>query len=380
MPMGKGFAITSDLNLGSILLAGYERHTHRPPPTNGNTTSPEPRSKKRRKLFALPKLKIAAITNDTVATLASCAYSVKSLPNSRVAMGIIVGTGCNATIPMPLASLSSEKAAHITSRDPTATETVVNTEWTISGACGPLASITTPWDTTLDRHCARPGFQPLEYMTGGRYVGELVRIIFIDYITSTTKIQPHQLPANLVHSYSFTSSFLSTIVARSRSASSLADTLTKTLPPPESSDWSWDAQSADALRRIASLVQTRSAGLIAAATVGLLACAGEITLQPPPSADSTQSSLLNPPKQSNVDRDGLSPAPGWHSGPLELVVAYTGGIIQQYPHYKETCQRFIDRLVMRGGPQDSGKSVFLREASEGGIIGAGVLAGTVAAR
>lgn len=89
---------------------------------------------------------------------------------------------------------------------------------------------------------------------------------------------------------------------------------------------------------------------------------------------------MNPPKQSNVDRDGLSPAPGWHSGPLELVVAYTGGIIQQYPHYKETCQRFIDRLVMRGGPQDSGKSVFLREASEGGIIGAGVLAGTVAAR
>jgi len=77
-------------------------------------------------------------------------------------------------------------------------------------------------------------------------------------------------------------------------------------------------------------------------------------------------------------RDGLSPAPGataWKSGPEELVIAYTGGIIQHYPNFKEQCQRFIDRLVMRAGPQDGGKSVFLREARDGGIIGAGVLAG-----
>ncbi|KAK2803476.1 hypothetical protein FQN49_008873, partial [Arthroderma sp. PD_2] len=83
MPMGKGFAITSDLNLGKILLAGYDRHTRRP------YGSDEPSAKRRRR-FALPKLKIAAITNDTVATLASLAYMVKSLPNSRVAMGLIV--------------------------------------------------------------------------------------------------------------------------------------------------------------------------------------------------------------------------------------------------------------------------------------------------
>ena len=77
-------------------------------------------------------------------------------------------------------------------------------------------------------------------------------------------------------------------------------------------------------------------------------------------------------------RDGLSPAPGvsaWKAGPEELVIAYTGGIIQHYPNFKEQCQRFIDRLVMRAGVQDGGKSVFLREARDGGIIGAGVLAG-----
>ena len=87
MPMGKGFAITSNLNLGTMLLAGYERHTKEA--LNGRQ---EPLTKSKKK-FRLPRLKISAIANDTVATLASLAYTVKSIPNSRVAMGLIVGTG-----------------------------------------------------------------------------------------------------------------------------------------------------------------------------------------------------------------------------------------------------------------------------------------------
>lgn len=35
---------------------------------------------------------------------------------------------------------------------------------------------------------------------------------------------------------------------------------------------------------------------------------------------------------------------------------------------------------MRTGPQKGGKSVFLRDASDGGVIGAGVLAGMVASQ
>ncbi|KAK2763264.1 hypothetical protein FQN54_009900 [Arachnomyces sp. PD_36] len=414
MPMGKGFGITSDLNLRNILLAGYERHTRRP-------YAAEQPTAKRRRGFALPKLKIAAITNDTVATLASLAYSVKSLPNSRVAMGIIVGTGCNATIPMKLADLHESKAKHVSSRHPDAVETIVNTEWTINGAAPPLheQNITTKWDVQLDKACARPGFQPFEYMTGGRYIGELVRLVLFDYLTNEVGLQQKDLPGNLIQEYALTTSFLSHVVARGRSAQAVADELTQKLPPPESSQWSWDARSAGVFQKIARAVQTRSAGLIAAAVVGLLSCTSEIQLNvdsannptPPPETTSivppfngvppsTSTESSNPASSSttttvpiitgmvpNLLRQGqngpivpiLSPPPyGWESGPEELVVAYTGGIIQNYPHFKETCQRYIDRLVMRGGPQESGKSVFLREASDGGIIGAGVLAGMVA--
>src|ERR1700761_6346717 len=155
MPMGKGFTITSDLDLGSTLLQGYARHTRRQSPSSSSPKA------KRRKLGPLPRLKITAITNDTIATLASLAYSVKSLPNSRVVAGIIVGTGVNATIPMKFHTLGETKVESIKTNKPSATETVVNTEITIAGACGPLLSITTEWDRELDKHCARPGFQPL---------------------------------------------------------------------------------------------------------------------------------------------------------------------------------------------------------------------------
>ncbi|KAJ5340850.1 hypothetical protein N7541_009974 [Penicillium brevicompactum] len=393
MPMGKGFAISSNLNLGNILLNGYEKHTRRPDDDD------EP-SSKRRKLFALPKLKIQAITNDTVATLASLAYKVKSLPNSRVAMGIIVGTGCNATIPMKLDSLHESKAKSVHAMEPNAVETVVNTEWTIAGAAPPLQElgVTTKWDTELDKACKPPGFQPFEYMTGGRYIGELVRLILFDYLTTVVGLSKRALPANLIQEYALTTTYISNNVAKARSDPELAKTLNESLPPPESSDWRWDARTAGAFRKVARTVQRRSAGLIAAAVVGLLACAREIELKED-SNTNTPDVAASPKNEEVVGALDAAAASlqstgkhaaheyvvpviepikvDWNSGPEELVVAYTGGIIQHYPQFKEMCQQYIDRLIMRTGPQRGAKSVFLREASDGGVIGAGVLAGMV---
>ncbi|KAF9889568.1 hypothetical protein FE257_007278 [Aspergillus nanangensis] len=404
MPMGKGFAITSDLNLRKILLSGYEKHTRRP-------DEDEP-SSKRRKLFALPKLKITAITNDTVATLTALAYAVKSLPNSRVAMGIIVGTGCNATIPMKLSALHQSKADHVKARDPTAEETIVNTEWTIGGAAPPLKelNITTKWDVELDRACSRPGFQPFEYMTGGRYIGELIRLILFEYLTEIARVSKEELPVAVNNAYALTTTYVSDNIARGPTDQAVADELNRSLSPPESSSWRWDAPAAGAFRKIARTVQRRSAGLIAAAVVGLLACTKEIELKVESNENSpgqsnaaspqanggsilapvAHSATLTAPQFLDIgDARGahgpivpvLSPTPtpaDWQSGPEELVVAYTGGIIQHYPNFKDMCQQYIDRLIMRTGPQKSGKSVFLREASDGGVIGAGVLAGMVA--
>jgi hexokinase len=339
---------------------------------------------KRQKKYCLPKLKITVMTNDTIATLASLAYSIRALPNTRVVMGLICGAGCNSAVPMKLADLQEEKTQHIRGKAPDAVDTVVSTEWTLRGASAPLEElgIVTDWDKELDVHSDRPGFQPLEYLIGGRYMGELVRIICFEWFHKTKAVPRESLPLQLVERFKLTTDFLSLVVATSYSDVKLARELSERIPPPESSDWAWTPEYAGHIRSVAAAVQDRSAALVAAATLGLLSCTREIRLQnteqldPPAKADSDeeQESAFNATK---IPENGTA-IPGWKNGPEELVVAVSGGVIRHYPHYKETIQRYIDRLLISAGPQSGGKSIFLREANDGGIIGVGVLAGTVA--
>jgi hypothetical protein len=119
--------------------------------------------------------------------------------------------------------------------------------------------------------------------------------------------------------------------------------------------------------------------LVASAVVGLLACTREIQLRTPDSLsakiDQNPHGALKVTEQCEL-HSRFSSKSGWKNGPEELAVAVSGGVIQHYPHYKETVQRYIDRLILCAGPQEGGESVFLREVSDGGIIGIGVLAGT----
>ncbi|KAJ5120864.1 uncharacterized protein N7515_010252 [Penicillium bovifimosum] len=376
MPTGKGFSLSSDLNLRQSLLNGYARHTYSSHGDENDADMPS----KRRRLFSLPKLKIAVMINDTTATLASLAYSIPSLPNTRVVMGLIVGAGCNTTVPMKLAELHASKTKSILEKHPGARETLISTEWTVSTAAASFdeLGIRTKWDHQLDDNSKRPGFQPMEYMVGGGYTGELVRIICYDWFHGVLGVQRSELPLKLVEEYSMTTEYLSLVVASSMSDERLAGELSKSLPPPPESNWKWSSESARDLRAIASAVQDRAASLVASAVVGLLACTDEVQLcnkahTGPSEVDKSDAQVTN-----NTDSDVVSSStPGWNSGPEELAVAFSGGVIQHYPHYKENVQRYIDRLLLRAGPQAGGKSVFLREASDGGIIGTGVLAGTV---
>lgn len=378
MPTGKGFALGSSLNLHQALLDGYECHTRR------SDEDPAEMPAKRQKQYCLPKLKITVMTNDTISTLASLAYSIRALPNTRVVMGLIVGAGCNSAVPMKLSDLQESKTRHIREKDPDAVESIVSTEWTLRGATAPLQelNIVTKWDSALEANSNRPGFQPLEYMVGGRYIGELVRIICYDWFHGTKGVSPSSLPVKLVEEYNLTTDFLSFVVAPSYSDEQLAKELNEKLPAPADNDWEWTSEYAGHIRSVAAAVQDRSAALIATATVGLLACTREIELHNAELLDSkthTSPTPQGPNPERKMPEFGSS-KPGWQKGPEELVVAVSGGVITHYPHYKETIQRYIDRLIISAGTQSEGKSIFLREATDGGIIGVGVLAGTVAGK
>ena len=371
MPMGKGFAITSDLNLGKMLLSGYARHLQERS-TNGELNhAEEAPSNKRRKLLKLPRLRIAAITNDTVATFASLAYATRSTANSRVAMGLIVGTGTNATVPMKLDYLHPSKidALALPGQDDPNKTVVINTEWTIRGTDVPLVDlgIRTKWDMELDRKSEAPGFQPFEYMTAGRYLGEIVRLVLLDLLSGQdASSDAVGLPTALERKNSISTRFLATKVAQ-EDTRTLDLSLEALFPtPPTHNGVFWTVERINLLRAIAQAVQIRSSALIAAAIVGLLACVGDIQL------DSTQrnESVAVEPAEEHENGDTHAEV-----DIEELVVAYTGGTISQYPEWLSTCQNWIDILVSEGSINNKSKRVVLREALDGGTIGAAVLAG-----
>ena len=115
------------------------------------------------------RLQICALMNDTEATLLSHAYEN---PSTRISL--VWGTGINAALLLPQAGVSKEKFRQRPKEWLDATDTVVlNTEASMFGM-GILP--TTQVDVELDALSDHPGFQPLEQLTGGRYIGEIVRL------------------------------------------------------------------------------------------------------------------------------------------------------------------------------------------------------------
>lgn len=263
--MGKGFAITSGLDLAKQLHTGYEQ------------SSPSD----------LPRIKIVAICNDAVATLVSFAYQYRADPRRKTAMGLIVGTGCNATIPLALNKLHpSKRPKKVKVLDDRESSTdlkiAVNTEWTINGAAGPLHELKfiSRWDQVLDSEGEIPGFQPFEYMTAGRYLGELGRLIAVDYFTNHLSIPSNTLPKKLLKRHGLTTTFLGNLRPHLQASlvnPSIIEQLDAELPPNLAHDktftpyaFSWTQETADILFRIAKTVQIRAAGMAAAAIIGLL--------------------------------------------------------------------------------------------------------------
>lgn len=346
--MGKGFAISSKLDLGEMVLAGYKRHTKAAD------------NEKEHMVKTLPKLSIAAITNDAVATLCSLAYSSRSLSLGEAVLGLIMGTGCNAAVPMAVEALHPSKRPTTRNRDEH--QVVVNTEWTIKGAAPPLRSlgIITRWDELLDQAISTPGFQPFEYMTAGFYMGEIVRLVVLDYFTSHLGFQTAELPRAFSRRNALTTEFFARVVATASDATSLASKLNvdRSLA---NNDWLWTADLANVVWQAERAIVRRSAAMIAAAAVGLLSCSRELkyeedVMDPLPAFRERRSSLIKERR---------------------LLIAYCGGLITLYKGYKEQIQSFINQLLEHLDPLENDTQILLHEASDGGLFGAAALAGTV---
>lgn len=342
MPMGKGFALDSKFDLGAYLLAGYDKHC------GGK----------------LPSIRVAAIANDAVASLVSFIYQYRAEANQKACMALICGTGTNATITLRLSTLKESKRPKTVSvirgqagGDP---KIAVNTEWSINGTATVLTSldIVTRWDRLLNMTVERPGFQPLEYMTSGRYLGELGRIIFEEYLTKVLQIDMLKLPYQIRQPWSLSTTFLSHYKPRYDQGGSLVEQLRTQYPITKKEDtkssiekdFEWTPEIAEALYRIALAIEQRAAGLMAGYTIGLLTSADE---------------LPQPLRKGKVSSRFPT---------VEVVVGYTGGCITGFQNYLQDCQEFLDRVIAL---EHSKKfRVVLSPCHDGGITGAGILNAT----
>jgi hexokinase len=213
---------------------------------------------------------VTALLNDAVATLLSHAFI---RPTTR--MGLICGTGTNATCLCPAPYLSETKYAHEEDSGTNAWEefVLVNTEWSMFGR-GYLP--TTKYDRIVDEESGLPGFQPFEMMVSGRYMGEIIRLVCMDGIDDgawsfdkapeawTAKWTVQTADCSKVESYGFN---------YKRTIALLNDRF-----PLHSG--SYTTSDADLFKQICNAVSTRSASLVAASTIALLQVNNELTKYP----------------------------------------------------------------------------------------------------
>lgn len=148
-------------------------------------------------------VELAAIVNDSTAALLSEAYL-----NSSTRFGLILGTGVNIAVHLPVPTIGREKFGdRPASWFERASHVIVNTEL---GMFGKGILPVTRWDVALNDSHMRPNFQPLEHLVSGCYLGEVCRLILLEAI-DTTGLFGGVVPPSLLLPYSLDTETLSFI-------------------------------------------------------------------------------------------------------------------------------------------------------------------------
>ncbi|EPY88193.1 hypothetical protein CB1_000193020 [Camelus ferus] len=115
------------------------------------------------------EMDVVAMVNDTVATMISCYYE-----DRRCEVGMIVGTGCNACY--------MEEMQNVELVEGDEGRMCVNTEWGAFGDSGELDEFLLEYDRVVDENSLNPGQQLYEKLIGGKYMGELVRLVLLKLV------------------------------------------------------------------------------------------------------------------------------------------------------------------------------------------------------
>lgn len=144
-----------------------------------------------------------SIINDGAATLISRAYV-----DSNTRLALILGTGFNAAAMLPVRVFHQSKfGIRPQSWHDQAKHVLVNTEMSMFGK-GILP--VTRWDDHINLVHLHPDYQPFEHLLGGRYLGEIVRLILVEAIEQYD-LFGGKYPATITEPYSLEAGVLAVI-------------------------------------------------------------------------------------------------------------------------------------------------------------------------
>lgn len=256
--------------------------------------------------------------------------------DSSTRLALILGTGINAAIHLPIASLHDSKfGERLMPEDDNVSHVLVNTELSMFGK---KAFPTTRWDEIVNNNHLMPNYQPMEYLIAGGYMGELVRLILLE-ATETVGLFAGKAPTSLSTHYTLDARTLAAIEADTSATLSASRTFFHETHPtatfPTSSDMYF-------IQQVIRSVSRRSCAYATAAIHAL-------------------ASLLQ-------DMEKMHQVISSNTGYINI--GCDGSIINKYPHYMDTAQALLDQ--MNEIEPGSRKRVLLEKTFEPAVSGAGV--------
>ncbi|KAI9590874.1 hexokinase-domain-containing protein [Syncephalis fuscata] len=264
-------------------------------------------------------VKVKALINDTAGCLLAHAYR-----DPTAQAGIIIGTGNNAAYYERVSRIGKLNDSHSNE------EMIINTEW---GAFDTERKILpqTRFDVRVDRMSPHPFKQPFEKMVGGQYLGELLRLVLLDFIDRRLLFDGHSSDS-LNRPLSLDTKYLSMIEGDT------TDELTQTQHVLEAVIGLPAGKSTLAERRlvqhICTLISTRSARLCATGLAAL------ISLRPDLITNNTTNT-------SN-----------------RIAVGIDGSLFEWYPHYADRMTTALKHHLK------TDHKVVLSLTKDGSVIGA----------
>lgn len=193
----------------------------------------------------LERIRIAAVANDTVATLMLQSYRARgrSAEARPADVGLILGTGANLAADLGPAGIRNLE----------------------SGNFDGVAGVETPYDAALDRELAEPspGEQRFEKMVSGHYLGEILRRTLRDLGARTARAH-WAAPSGLAAPFALDSEDLSRIAADRTLGLDGVDALLRALGVPST------VEERREVRALGAAIARRAARLVGAALVGTL--------------------------------------------------------------------------------------------------------------